>query len=164
MTWSKYSCRSLLDLNCDPRSLTGNNRLEYLGAILIKRTVGSMGRLPTPGGGLANETSASIFFISGKALSKNPRKLSLTRDSFESFSGKVMEENCSLMIGFGVENYTSSERMHQLTQQVKYQAARSCQGKHRIWEWIHCVLHSHTHYGECDHCFILKKKMSIETC
>lgn len=124
----------------------------------MKRTVRSMGRLPTPGGGLANETSASIFFLSGKALSKNPCKLSLTRDSFESFSGNVMEENCSLMIGLGVENYTSSERMHRLKQQVKYQAARSCQGKHRIWEWIRCVLHSHTHYGKCDYCFILKKK------
>ena len=77
-----------------------------------------MGRLPTPGGGLANETSASILFISGKALSENPCRLSLTRDSFESFSGKAMEENCSLMIAFGVENYTSSERMHQLMQQI----------------------------------------------
>ena len=123
-----------------------------------------MGRLPTPGGGLANETSASTLFISGKALSENPCRLSLTRDSFESFSGKAMEENCSLMIGFGLENYTSSERMHQLTQQMEYQAARSCQGKHRVWERIRCVLHSHTHYGECDHCFILKKNISMKTC
>jgi hypothetical protein len=72
----------------------------------IKRAAGLMGRLPTPGGDFANETSASILFISGRALSENPCKLSLTRDSFELFSGKVMEENCSLMIGFGVENYT----------------------------------------------------------
>lgn len=75
-----------------------------------------MGRLPTPGGDFANETSASILFIWGRALSENPCKLSLTRDSFELLSGKAMEENCSLMIGFGVENYTSSERIYQLTQ------------------------------------------------
>jgi hypothetical protein len=121
----------------------------------MKRTPRSIGNLLTPGGGLANEASASILFISGKALSKNPCKLSLTRDSFESCSGKAMEENCSLIIGFGVENYTSSERMHQLTQHMEYQAARSCQGKHRVWEWARCVLHGHTHYGECDHCYIL---------
>ncbi len=82
----------------------------------MNRTVRSMGRLPTPGGGLANETSESILFMLGKTLSKNPFKLSLIRDSFELFSGKAMEENCSLMIGFGVENYTSSERTYQLTQ------------------------------------------------
>ena len=92
-----------------------------------------MTRLPTPGGDLANEVSASILFISGKALSVNPCKLSLTRDSFETFSGKAMEENCILMMGFGVENYTSNEHLHRLTQQMEYQAARSCQGKHRVW-------------------------------
>ncbi len=64
--------------------------------------------------------------MSGKTLSENPCKLSLTRDSFEPFSGKAMEENSSLMIGFGVENYTSNERTHQLTQQIDYQTARSC--------------------------------------
>jgi hypothetical protein len=81
----------------------------------MNRHVRSTRRLPTPGGGLANETSASILFTFGKTLSKNPCKLNLTRDSFELISGKAIEENCSLMIGFGVENYTSSERVHQLT-------------------------------------------------
>jgi hypothetical protein len=65
-----------------------------------------MERLPTPGGGLANETSASILFTFGKILSINPCKLNLTRDSFELTSGKAIEENCSLMIGFRAENYT----------------------------------------------------------
>ena len=103
--------------------------------IAVTRTV----RSPTPGGELANKTSASILFTFGKTLSENPCKLNLTRDSFESISGNAMEENCSLIIGFGVENYTSSERAHQLIQQIDYQAARSCQGKYRVWVWVRCV-------------------------
>lgn len=70
-------------------------------------TVRSTVRLPTPGGDLANETRAFILFMFGETLSENPCKLNLTRDSFESISGKAIEENCSLMIGFGVENYTA---------------------------------------------------------
>jgi hypothetical protein len=71
----------------------------------ISRPVRPKERVPTPGGDFANETSASILFTFGKTLSKNPCKLNLTRDSFELISGKAIEENCSLMIGFGVENY-----------------------------------------------------------
>jgi hypothetical protein len=70
------------------------------------RTARPRRRLPTPGGGLANETSASTLFTFGKTLSENPCKLNLTRDSFESISGNAIEENCSLMIGFLAENYT----------------------------------------------------------
>lgn len=63
--------------------------------------------------------SASILFASGKTFSINPCKLSLTRDSFEPISGKDIEENWSLMIGFGVKNYTPSECAYRLTQQIE---------------------------------------------
>src|SRR5260370_31770706 len=47
---------------------------------------------------------------------------------------------------------------------MDYQAAWSCQGKHRVRKWIGCVLHSHTHHGECDNGFILREIVSIERC
>ena len=71
-------------------------------------TIKSTGKLPTPGGGFANETNSPILFISGKKLSVNPCKPNLIRDSFELCSGNAIEENCSLMTGFGVENCESN--------------------------------------------------------
>jgi hypothetical protein len=70
----------------------------------MSRTVKSTERLLTPGGGFANETSASILFIFGKKLSVNPCKPNLILDSFELCSGNAIEEYCNLMAGFGVEN------------------------------------------------------------
>ena len=80
-------------------------RIPEIGT--INGTVKSTERLPTPGGGFVNETSAPILFIFGKTLSVKPWNPNLTRDSFELFSGNATEEKYSLMTGFGVENCRS---------------------------------------------------------
>jgi hypothetical protein len=67
------------------------------GVAMMNGTIESMGRLSMPGpeGGFANETNAPILFIFEKMLRVNPCKPDLTWDSFESCSGKAIEENCS---------------------------------------------------------------------